>query len=507
MTSPHILVMSDNPAHARALCALLTQRLCYPEIASGEADALLRVRRPPRPDLVLLELNGGPYDLDTLKSLRSLCPEIKVVVVSAANDTRRIVEAIRLGARDYLTMPVNGEDMDQVLRRHAPEQSASMLSLVTERVEDLGEGKFFVAASAAMRKVRDQAERLANIDAPVLILGENGSGKEVVARLIHKFSSRSRERFVKVNCAALPGDLLESELFGYESGAFGATHTKTGKFELCHRGTILLDEVAVVPASLQAELLQVLQERQFFRPNEEQAIDVDVRILAAMSLNLDAVLADSRLREDLYYQLSAFTISIPPLRERRDEIPVLLRHFMARMAAQYSRPPIAFSRSVMDACLHYSWPGNLRELKNFVKRYLVMGEEAIANGELRSEPSRRQISGSGPILTEQSRTPRKDKEPTSDELPTYHLKSMVRDLKDEAEIRAIMQALHETHWNRKRAARLLDISYRGLLYKIRQHSLTQTSEESSPGSARDGRFGKRDDFEIPAMLRRNNEKF
>jgi two-component system, NtrC family, response regulator AtoC len=507
MTSPHILVMSESPANARRLWGLLTERPCYAEVANSEAAALLRVRRSPPPDLVILDLNCGNNPLRTLETLRSLCPEINVVVVSAHDDTRQIVEAIRLGARDYLTIPVGGAELEQIIRRHAQSSSPRTLALVREPVEDLEDGQFFVAASAVMQKVRVQAERVANIDAPVLILGESWTGKEAVARLIHKLSSRSAERFLTVNCGALSGELLDGELFGYEAATFaGALHSKPGKFELCDKGTILISEVAELPAGLQAKLLCVLQDRKFSRLGGEHTKQADVRILAATNTNIHAALADGKFSEDLYYRLGAFVIQLPPLREHREDIPILLRHFMARLATQYSRPPVAFSASTLDACLRYSWPGNLRELENFVKRYLVMGEEAIAHGELRSGNGRRQVAVTGLAIQERPRVPRTDEQLANDEAPTCHLKSMVRDLKDEAEIRAIRQALRETRWNRKRAARLLDISYRGLLYKIRQHDITREPDLGSWASVRDRHQTNRNDDDLTSIFGRNNEK-
>jgi DNA-binding NtrC family response regulator len=460
---------------------------------------VLRLRRDPAPDLVLLELNGGKYSLRTLENLLHFSPEIKVVVVSEHNDTRQIVEAIRLGARDFLTIPVGFRELEQVIGRHTKNGSSRTLALVRESVEDLGEGQYLIAASAAMQKIRIQAERLANIDAPVLILGENWTGKEAVARLIHKLSSRSRERFLEVNCAAQPGEMLEKDLFGWQPDAtHGTPSVKPGKIELCNRGTILLNAVAELPARLQAKLLHVLQDRERFRLGGDVAIEADVRILAATNSPMDAGVAERKLSEDLYYRLSAFVIQLPPLRDRREDTPALLQNFMARLAAQYSRPPVAFSRAAMDACLHYSWPGNLRELENFVKRYLVMGEEAIAHGELQPEAGRRNAQVNGWAL--QKKSPRSVPQPAIAEEPTCHLKSMVRDVKDEAEIRAIRQALHDTGWNRKRAARLLDISYRGLLYKIRQHALTQESEWVSTrvrDEQQNGNKGKNVTYDFP----------
>ena len=246
-------------------------------------------------------------------------------------------------------------------------------------MEELADEVFFVAASPAMRKIRSQAALVAGVDIPVLMLGESGTGKEVVARLIHKLSPRAHRTFLKVNCAAVPADLLESELFGYEAGAFtGANHAKPGKFELCNKGTILLDEIGEMPPLLQAKLLHVLQDQQFSRLGSRSVIKVDVRILAATNINIPEALANKRLREDLYYRLNAFTLQLPPLRERKEEIPILLKHFMARMSEQYARPPLPLSPNMLQACQDYSWPGNLRELNNFIKRYLVLGDEKLA---------------------------------------------------------------------------------------------------------------------------------
>jgi transcriptional regulator with PAS, ATPase and Fis domain len=312
-----------------------------------------------------------------------------------------------------------------------------------------------------MRKLRSQAALVANVDIPVLMLGESGTGKEVMARLIHKLSPRAHRTFLKVNCAAVPADLLESELFGYEAGAFtGANHAKPGKFEICNKGTILLDEIGEMPPSLQAKLLHVLQDQQFSRLGSRSMIKVDVRILAATNINIPEALANKRLREDLYYRLNAFTLQIPPLRERKEEIPILLKHFMSRMSEEYARAPLPLSQMMLQACLDHTWPGNLRELNNFIKRYLVLGDETLAITELQPRND-----GSGAHFD-----------------PTAHhpaqsgggLKSLARTAKDEAEAEAITKALEETNWNRKQAAALLQISYKALLYKIRQYGIAQS---------------------------------
>ena len=336
---------------------------------------------------MLLELgNGNENALQTLQQLRFVRPDLKIVVLSPSTDSRQVVEAIRLGAEDYLNVPLQGTELQQVLRRYLdPPISETVTKQPAQVIEEFDNGEFFLAASPAMRKVHRQAELLADLDVPVLILGESGTGKEAVAHLIHKLSSRSQHKFLKINCAALPDEILESELFGCERGPFtGAIPTKTGKLELCDKGTVLLDEVTELSANLQAKLLHVLQDKKFFRLRGESMIDIDVRVLASTTINLQQAIADGQFREDLYYRLSAFTMSLPPLRDRPEEISLLLRHFMGRMAARYSRLEVPFTPALIEACLHHPWRGNMRELENFVKRYLVMGDESQALGELQA---------------------------------------------------------------------------------------------------------------------------
>ena len=399
----------------------------------------------------------GIDGLQTLEELRKLQPGLKVVMLSCVSDTRKVVQAIRLGAHDYLTKPFQKADLNRLIDQCLETNQQNYPG----EVEELAEDVFFVAASPVMRKLRSQAALVSVVDIPVLMLGESGTGKEVMARLIHKLSPRAHRTFLKVNCAAVPADLLESELFGYEPGAFtGATHSKPGKFELCNKGTILLDEIGEMPPGLQAKLLHVLQDQQFSRLGGRSVIKVDVRILAATNINIPEALANKRLREDLYYRLNAFTLQIPPLRERKEEIPILLKHFMSRMSEQYARAPLPFTPALMDACMAYSWPGNLRELNNFIKRYLVLGDEKLAIHELR--PHGDTSAQSDPALRNNGDGP-------------GGLKSLARTAKDEAEAEAIAHALQETNWNRKQAAAMLQISYKALLYKIRQYGIAQTS--------------------------------
>jgi two-component system, NtrC family, response regulator AtoC len=457
----NILVVDDEPSMLRYLQTLLEVDSYQVTTARSGVEALKQLRKGSTPDLVLLDLLMPEQDgLQTLEQLRHAQPSLKVVMLSCVSDTRKVAQAIKLGAQDYLTKPFQKAELDAVLS-HCLSDRSTQPSADGGNVEELTDEQFFVAASPAMRKIRDQVAQFAPVDVPVLMLGESGSGKEVVARLIHKLSTRANQTWLKVNCAALPGDLLESELFGYEPGAFtGATRSKPGKFELCDKGTILLDEIGEMPAPLQAKLLHVLQDQQFSRLGSRSLVKVDVRILAATNINIHEAIASKKFREDLYYRLNAFTIHVPPLRERREEIPLLLRHFMGVFAARYGRTPLSVSPALVQACLNYRWPGNLRELENFVKRYLILGDESLMLSELESKQAEENlIDAASPVIP---------KEKPQD------LKSLVRSLKGEAETEAISRALKETKWNRKEAARKLNISYKALLYKIRQFNLDRT---------------------------------
>ena len=309
-----------------------------------------------------------------------------------------------------------------------------------------------------MLAIRQQIEKIAEYDIPVLILGESGSGKEVVARFLHSRSDKARRPFLKVNCAALPGPLLESELFGYERGAFtGAVRSNPGKFEICNSGTILLDEIGEISPALQAKLLHVLQDRTVCRLGGSTPIQVGARVIAATNVDIHDALESGALRQDLYYRLNTFVLRIPPLRSRPEEIPVLLGHFIERFARLYGCPVVPASQRLIAACLEYSWPGNVRELQSFTQRFLIQGDEERSLQELRG--SGRVMTG-GPI----------EADSPADSSRT-NLKKLGRQVKSSAEKPAIEKILQETHFNRKAAARRLQISYKGLLRKLREYDL------------------------------------
>jgi DNA-binding NtrC family response regulator len=404
-------------------------------------------------DWLTAENNTGIHSLGMLKRILDSNPSLPVVMLSCSADLKEVVQATRMGASDIILKPFKTSDIESAVQQ---------LIVAEERTfEDfnetpLDENTSFVRSSKRMLEIEHQCTLVARTDIPVLILGESGTGKEIAAMFIHKMSARNHRSFLKVNCAAMPLDLLESELFGYEQGAFtGAVKAKPGKFEICNNGTIFLDEIGEMAPPLQAKLLQVLQDGTFSRLGSRNTVRVDVRVIAATNINIKAAIAQKAFREDLYYRLNGFSVSIPPLRERRVEIPILTHYFMRKIAAKFDRKPLPISSTLMQALCGYSWPGNLRELENTIKRYVVLADEQAIIEEL--NPDR-----GGDSLR-----------PSSDgEANRGGLKRLVRGLKDDAESTVIAQTLEGTGWNRKAAAIDLKISYKALLYKIKQYNLS-----------------------------------
>jgi two-component system, NtrC family, response regulator AtoC len=459
MSTGHILVVDDEPSMLRYLQTVLELDSYRVTTASNGLEAVEKVQRD-SPDLVLLDMvMPGADGLETLQRIRETRPSTKVVMLSCVRDTRKVAQAMRLGAQDYLSKPVQKEEMDEVLRFCLENTDPAAAGPAAGEAIEVNTGVYFFSATPQIRQLRAQAMQVAKFDFPVLILGESGTGKEVLAQLIHKYSDRAHRTFLKINCAAMPSELLESELFGYEPGAFtGANKAKPGKFELCNKGTLLLDEIGEMSPALQAKLLQVLQDGQFSRLGGRNTVKVDVRVLAATNINMPQAIAQKTFREDLYYRLNSFVLRMPSLRERREEIGMMLRHFMIHLADRYACAPLSVSQKLLEACENYGWPGNIRELENFVKRYLVLGDEAAAIVELQRGTSRGADNGSV-VSMEQKPAFQPD------------LKEMVRNLKNGAEMEVIAQVLEETAWNRKRAATKLNISYKALLYKIRQYDI------------------------------------
>ncbi|MGB8802887.1 MAG: sigma-54 dependent transcriptional regulator [Candidatus Acidiferrales bacterium] len=454
-----ILVVDDEPSIRKYLQTLLEVDGYNVGAVSSGREALERIGAGERPDYIVLDVLMPEMDgLETLRQLMQVDRSLNVIMLSCSNEVTTVVEAIRIGALDYLTKPFEKPELDAAfLKCRQKKELRSENKSLREYCEALTEDLSFLAASPQMLKIRQQVLQIAPVDVPVFISGESGVGKEVIARMIHLRSTRRVQPFIKVNCAALPGELLESELFGYEQGAFtGAVRAKPGKFELANKGTIFLDEIAEMSPHLQAKLLHVLQDGQFSRLGARAVVNVDVRVLAATNVDVKDAMRSGRFREDLYYRLNVLSIHVPPLRERTTEIPLLFRHFLAKYSEKYAKPAPDPSKHLLEAALRYPWPGNLRELENFVKRYVILEDDEGSFRELLE------------MTGQQHRTAPHDEAPPQKE---QGLKALVRGLKDEAEMEAIADALEKTNWCRKDAAKMLGISYKALLYKMRQFNL------------------------------------
>ena len=451
-----VLILEPDLAVLDYLRLTLSPRFSL-SLFSEEQTLLDRLDQVEDPDLLLLALHTNRDPLPLLTHIRCTKPHLPVIVLSCSADLRDIEMVIRLGVRAIVMKPFTGSDVEQAIGEHLASSEKKIAAADALREVPLNETHSFVRSSKRMRDLEAQAALVARADIPLLILGESGTGKEILALYTHKMSARSQNIFLKVNCAAVPADLLESELFGYEQGAFtGAVKTKPGKFEVCTGGTIFLDEIGEMPAILQAKLLQVLQDGTFSRLGSRSPMKVDVRVIAATNINMKEAMANKTFREDLYYRLNGFTLSIPPLRERKEEIPVFAEYFMRKGAKRYGRDPLAFSANLLNALSEHSWPGNLREMENVINRYLVLGDENAILEEL--SPSTAYQGASTPAQEASSNG--------------SGLKAMVRSLKGDAESTAIAQVLEGTGWNRKAAANDLQISYKALLYKIKQYDLS-----------------------------------
>src|ERR1700752_4973496 len=420
-----VLVVDDEPSIRKYLQTLLEVDGFDVETVGSGREALTKVNGGERPDFIILdvlmpEMNG----LDTLKEMMQIDRSLNVIMLSCSNEIGTVVEAIRLGAHDYLTKPFEKSELEAAMlkcqqKRKLREENQAMREYCDQVTEELS----FRAASPQMVRIRQQILQIAPVDVPVFICGESGVGKEVVARMIHLRSKRRNQAFIKVNCAALPGELLESELFGFEQGAFtGAVRSKPGKFEMANKGTIFLDEIAEMSTHLQAKLLHVLQDHQYSRLGGRHIVETDARVLAATNIDVHEAMKTGRFREDLYYRLNVLSINVPPLRERTTEIPLLFHHFLQKYSEKYGKPAPDPSKHLLEAALRYPWPGNFRELENFVKRYVILEDD---EGSLRE-------------LVKMSASRQRTLPKTEPAVPGEKgLKALVRSLKDEAEMEAI----------------------------------------------------------------------
>jgi two-component system, NtrC family, response regulator AtoC len=488
VTAARLAIVDDDAEFGQYLGMLLGTRGYDVSTFERGADLLRALERGSVPDVVLLDvLMPGMDGLETLRAARLLHPDLQVIMLSGTQVPATIVDAVRLGALDYVIKPTDAEGLGEAALESTIRGAVERVSLTREvarlraQVSDEADGgQFSWSAGSAMAPVLTTIDRVADSDVSVLISGESGVGKEVIARELHRRSSRRTQGFVKVSCAALPSELLETELFGHERGAFtGAQSSRVGKFEFAHKGSIMLDEIGEMPLLLQAKLLHVLQDREFTRLGSNHPIAVDVRVIAATNRDLAQMMRKGGFREDLYYRLQVIEIRVPSLRERRSEIMPLVEFFLSKYGARYGRRVNKPSPALRDALTEYSWPGNVRELENVIRRFVILNDEALLIEEIgRSAPaaSDPDLSGSSSGTTEEriaSLPADADAVlplaspvlgPTA---PALTLLEIARKAAQEAERVAIEGALDRFRWNRKRAAEHLGVSYKTLLNKMK----------------------------------------
>jgi two-component system, NtrC family, response regulator AtoC len=461
----NVLVIEDDAAARAPLCEFLASAGYEVRGAATGAEALEALAAAPADALLLDLVIPEPDGFEVLRRVRERDPRVPVIVLSALSHAEDVVRAMKLGATDYLPKPFDPAELDLVLRRVLEARRRAEVVARPPPDPEADPAAALPILSGAMDRVWELVERIADTDVPVLLVGESGVGKDVIARRIHAQSRRAGRPFVKINCAALPAELLESELFGHEKGAFTGAHAeKPGKFELAHQGTIFLDEIGEMDPRLQAKLLQVLQDEEFYRVGGKRSVRVDARVVVATNRNLEAAIRQGTFREDLFYRLNVVTVRVPPLRERKEEIEPLVRHFVEKYRRRYHGGLEQVPADVMERFHSYDWPGNVRELENLVRRLVVLRDPAMVLGELgqvrnvsvpavNAATNVARVEPAGPMHT-----------PLPEDAP---LKDVARRAARIAEREAILRALMRTGWNKRKAAKRLQISYKALLYKIK----------------------------------------
>ena len=473
-----VLIVDDDASMANYLTSYLSRRNFEASIAASGEEAI-RMFRVSDPHMVLLDVAMSGIDgIETLERIKQIKPDVSVIMISAQNNPDVIFRASKLGADDYILKPFEPKELDLRINKVIDKQRlVSEVTQLREQVRRQSDFATLFGTSPKMEEVKMTIEQVADTTATVLIRGESGTGKEVVARMIYANSSRRDKPFVKVNCAAIPHELLESELFGYEPGAFtGASRQKLGKFDQANYGTIFLDEISEMHPALQAKLLHVLQDGEFARLGGKRDIAVDVRVLSATNKALERAVEDGVFREDLFYRLNVVTIHIPPLRERREEIPVFLDFFLRKYSEYYGKQPAPFSDYAVSRIMEYNWPGNIRELENLVKRYVIVGNEPQIIRELSTH---KPIMSSLPGGKNSEQPPEPAVAPTPTEMSMPSLLEIGKRAAMQAEREAIERVLAQTRWNRRQAAKILKISYKALLNKLKameEHNQLQSKQ-------------------------------
>ena len=452
------IVVGEDELEVLSYLEMALRCLGYSVESAQDGDEVLACLRSSTPEVsaVLLDIMMPNRDgLDTLREIRSINPQLPVIMISGASSTVNIITAMKCGATDFLCKPVSHDNLrkalDQALEMKAPVHTPPPRSTAAVKSSFLG-------SDPRMKEIQTLIGPIGWSEASVLIQGETGSGKEVLARELHAQSPRANKPFLKLNCAALPSELVESELFGYERGAFtGAFQKKAGMFEMADSGTMLLDEIGDMDVRLQAKLLQVLQDQEFQRIGGKEVIKVDVRIISATHRELEKAISDGSFREDLYYRLNVINLRVPPLRERKEDI-VPLAEFLMEKHAGKGIPVPSITLDLKHALMTYHWPGNVRELENCVRRFMILRDPDSIIRELYAKAARKPPLSSQAVESHPSAADKSDGSPILEQ---------VTKVKRQAETTAILAALESTHWNRKRAAALLKIDYKALLYKMK----------------------------------------
>jgi len=495
LKKPYVAIVDDDSAFANYLRTFLSLRGYETRSYSRGDEMLAAVKQGDPPDIVLLDvMMPGMNGIETLRALKTAKADLQVIMLSGREHASTIVEAVRLGAADYVVKPDDPEGLGEIALDAAIKNAIEKTRLVSEITElrrqlsdDQDRAFLFWGDSPEMRSIATVIEQVSDSDVTVLIRGDSGVGKELVARAIHQRSPRRDRPFVKVNCAALPAELLESELFGHERGAFtGAATTRIGKFEQADTGTIFLDEIGEMKSALQAKLLHVLQDAQFTKLGSNKSITVDVRVVAATNRDLEAMMLRGEFREDLYYRLKVIEITVPPLRERRNEISHLSGFFMDRYARRYNRPARPISAELQQLFQLYEWPGNIRELENMIKRIVILQDEQLVIREMsravRALPAYAAAGvGTGGTITadepDEIDTAAEDAADTEAPALVEPVGSRLADVAKAAALKAeraaIEEMLQHVRWNRRRAAEQLGVSYKTLLNKIKECGISK----------------------------------
>lgn len=461
MTKPSLLVVDDDESFRSYLATFLSSRGYEVETAVSGERAIARLRAANQPNVLILDLMmprvGGIEVLEEMARSRRGVPTI---VLSGMGQVNMVVRAMRLGASDYLVKPFGEDDLERAVQSALEETQPNNAPGVTG-----ASPREVISCNPQMIQMRELAAQVADTDVPVLILGESGVGKEVMARHIHNSSSRRNEQMLKVNCAALPSELLESELFGYERGAFtGALRDKPGKFELAGRGTIFLDEIGEMAPLLQAKLLHVLQDGEFTRLGGTKPQSSAARVVAATNQRLEECVAEGTFREDLYYRLNVIRIEIPPLRERKEDIAPLCTFLINVYSNRYKRPVREIPPELMEAIENYSWPGNVRQLENIIKRFVILPDVKLVLNDL-TEP---EPAAEPAAAREIAAIPEREAKPAEAPRDMASLKKISSLAAERVEREVVLRTLNEVNWNRKLAAKKLSISYKALLNKIKR---------------------------------------